>query len=210
MKKQDNVIIGIYQISNPMNQVYIGQSVNIESRKKYYISTQGKGQPKIYNSIKEYGWEKHIHKIIKECSIEQLDELETFYKNQFIKERGWENALFCKLKDGKGGLDSNETKIKKSLSHTGKLKTEKHKQNMRKPKNHGKKLSSREFTWNKKLREGIIKAKSSPILQYDLRGNFIKEWSTIAEPLKLGLGDVDAALRGRQKTAGGYIWKFKN
>jgi hypothetical protein len=81
---------------------------------------------------------------------------------------------------------------------------------MKKPKNHGEKLSLREYTWNKKLREGIIKTKSTPVLQYDLKGNFIKEWSTIAEPLKLGFGDVDAALRGKQKTAGGYIWKFKN
>jgi hypothetical protein len=43
MKNQDNVIIGIYKIINPIGETYIGQSVNIENRKKYYISTKGKG-----------------------------------------------------------------------------------------------------------------------------------------------------------------------
>jgi group I intron endonuclease len=210
MKKQDNAIIGIYKITNPKGETYIGQSVNIENRKKYYVSTKGKGQPKIYNSIKTYGWEFHTHELIQECLLNELDELEKYFKTKFIEEYGWGKALFCKLQDGKGGYDSEETKIKKSQAHKGKPKSETHKTNMKKPKNHGEKLSLREYTWNKKLREGIIKTKSTPVLQYDLKGNFIKEWSTIAEPLKLGFGDVDAALRGKQKTAGGYIWKFKN
>lgn len=209
MKKQDNVIIGIYKITNPKGKVYIGQSVNIENRKYYYISTYGKGQPKIYKSIMEYGWENHIHEILEECSLEELDRLEKFYKNKIVQENGWENALFCRLQDGKGGFDSQETKLKKSIAHKGKPKSEQHKQNMKKPKNHGEKLKQREYTWNIQLREGIIKSKSTPILQCDLQGNLIKEWSTIAEPLKLGFGDVDAALRKRQKTAGGFIWKFK-
>lgn len=78
-----------------------------------------------------------------------------------------------------------------------------------KPKGFGEKISQRDFTWNIQLREGIIIAKSTPVIQYTLDGIFVKEYSTIAEPLRLGLGDIDAALRGRQKTAGGYIWKFK-
>ena len=92
----------------------------------------------------------------------------------------------------------------------GKSKSDQHKLNMKKPKKHGLKLSQREYTWNIQLKESIIMAKSTPVIQYTLDGIFIKEYSTIAEPLKLGFGDVDAALRGRQKTAGGYIWKFKN
>ncbi len=210
MKKLDRGTMGIYKITNPIGETYIGQSVNIENRKKYYISTKGKGQPKICNSIKTYGWESHIYELIQECLLNELDELEKYFKTKFIEEYGWEKALFCRLQDGKGGYDSEETKMKKSQASKGKPKSETHKQKMKKPKNHGEKLSLREYTWNKKLRKSIIKAKSTPILQYDLKVNFIKEWSTIAEPLKLGFGDVDAALRGRQKTAGGYIWKFKN
>jgi group I intron endonuclease len=211
MKKQDNAIVGIYKITNPINEVYIGQSTNIENRKTYYMYLKSKGQPKIYDSIKNYGWEQHIFEIIEKCPIDMLDLKEEEYKTKYIKDHSWEKALFCRLKDGKGGLDSPETKLKKSLAQIGISKSSTHIQNMRKPKpqGFGNKISQRKFTWNENLQEGIIKSKSTPIYQYDLHGNFIKEWSTIAEPLKLGFGDVDAALRGRQKTAGGYIWKFK-
>lgn len=211
MKKQDNAIIGIYKITNPEGKVYIGQSTNIENRKIYYMYLKSKRQPKIYESIKKYGWEQHKFDIIEECSVDMLDLKEEEYKTKHVEEFGWEITLFCRLKDGKGGFDLPETKQKKSLAHIGKPKTELHKQNMRKPKpeGFGNKISQRDFTWNNNLQESIINAKSTPVLQYDLNSNFIKEWSTIAEPLKLGFGDVDAALRGRQKTAGGYIWKFK-
>jgi group I intron endonuclease len=210
MNNKNNVITGIYKITNPEGKVYIGQSVNIKDRKKYYIATMGKGQPKIYSSINEFGWINHVFEIIEECSANSLDELEEYYKTKYVQDYGWGKVLFCRLKDGRGGFDSEETKLKKSLASKGKLKTEHHKQNMKKPKNHGEKISQREFTWNAKLREGIIKSKSTPILQLNITGEIIKEWSTIAEPLRLGFGDVDAVLRGRQKTAGGYIWKFKN
>jgi group I intron endonuclease len=47
-----------------------------------------------------------------------------------------------------------------------------------------------------------------PIEQYDLEGNFIKLWDnkTTAQNW-LGKGDINSCLRGRQKTAGGFIWK---
>ena len=210
MKNKDNAIVGIYKITNPMNEVYIGQSTNIENRKSYYKSTRAKGQPKICNSIETHGWENHIFEVIEECSLSILDIKEEHHKTSYITNNGWSKALFCRLKDGKGGLDSDETKIKKSKSSMGKSKSDQHKLNMKKPKKHGLKLSQREYTWNIQLKESIIIAKSTPVIQYTLDGIFVKEYSTIAEPLRLGFGDVDAALRGRQKTAGGYIWKFKN
>jgi group I intron endonuclease len=211
MKKPNNATVGIYKITNPKGKIYIGQSTNIENRKIYYMYLKSKSQPKIYESIKKYGWGQHRFDIIEECSIDMLDLKEEEYKTKYVEEFGWGTTLFCRLKDGKGGFDSPETKQKKSLAHMGKPKSESHKQNMRKPKpeGFGNKISQRDFTWNGILQESIINAKSTPILQYDLNGNFIKEWSTISEPLKLGFGDVDAALRGRQRTAGGYIWKFK-
>lgn len=42
-------------------------------------------------------------------------------------------------------------------------------------------------------------------------GDFIKEWSNVnnaAQTLKIrGIGEV---CRGKQKSAGGYIWKYKD
>jgi hypothetical protein len=56
-----------------------------------------------------------------------------------------------------------------------------------------------------KIGKGLI-----PIIQYDLEGNFIKEWKGIVEAEKFIKGDIGACCRGIQKTAGEYIWKFKN
>lgn len=49
------------------------------------------------------------------------------------------------------------------------------------------------------------------ILQYDLQGNFIKEWSSISEAKKqLGINNITNACSGKYKKAGGYIWKYKH
>lgn len=53
---------------------------------------------------------------------------------------------------------------------------------------------------------------SKRILQYDLNGNFIKEWKSLKEArinLHLGNNGISQTLTGRQKSAYGYIWKYK-
>ena len=48
-----------------------------------------------------------------------------------------------------------------------------------------------------------------PVLQYDLKGNFIKEWPSEKSVLdEMGIS-VNSCVRGRQKTAGGYQWRIK-
>ena len=48
-----------------------------------------------------------------------------------------------------------------------------------------------------------------PILQYDLEGNFIKEWPSTTDVGKEFIKGINHCLRGRQKTAYNYIWKYK-
>jgi len=56
--------------------------------------------------------------------------------------------------------------------------------------------------------------KSKPVLQYDLEGNFIKEWINGKEAWRNinrgSYGDISACCLGSQPTALGYIWKYKN
>ena len=57
----------------------------------------------------------------------------------------------------------------------------------------------------------ILKNKKS-VQQIDLEGNVINEYSSIKEAAnKCGLtgSNISNALRGKQKTAGGYVWKYK-
>ena len=51
---------------------------------------------------------------------------------------------------------------------------------------------------------------SKKVYQYDLLGNFIKEWDCLSEVqrhLNILVTHITACCNGRQKTAGGYIWK---
>lgn len=48
-----------------------------------------------------------------------------------------------------------------------------------------------------------------PILQYDLNGNFIREWHSATDAAKELKGNICECLRGRHKTACNYIWKYK-
>jgi hypothetical protein len=51
-----------------------------------------------------------------------------------------------------------------------------------------------------------------PILQYDKDGNFIKEWKSTVDAAnfyKKTPSCINLALKGTNKTAAGFIWKYK-
>ena len=57
-----------------------------------------------------------------------------------------------------------------------------------------------------------IQRRSKTVLQYDLEGNLINNWSSTSEikrELGLNQGFVSACCRGKAKSAYGYIWKYK-
>jgi group I intron endonuclease len=127
-------VIGIYKIISPSGKLYIGQSKNIHQRKKFYSFYNCKNQIKLFNSLKKYKFENHTFEIIEECSIEQLNERETYWKQYYLNQLGgdWSNLLFCDLYDLGGGSRSEETKEKISKSLLGKKKTQQHKDNIKK------------------------------------------------------------------------------
>lgn len=233
-------MIGIYKITNPSDKVYIGQSMNIKRRWNHYTNTSlSKGQIKMYNSIKKYGRENHIFEIIEECSLDQLNERETFYKQQFINEYGWSRALFCGLYDAGGGPKSKETiyklkqhkrtddvkkKISKALIGIKRSIITKEKFSLyakNRSYEHNLKISQKlkghkqtpQHCLNKSKAMKGKKVRCKNVLQYDLQGNFIKEWSAAKEACSFynpkDLNGVSACCLGRQKTAFGYIWKYK-
>lgn len=57
-------------------------------------------------------------------------------------------------------------------------------------------------------RKGCMK----PILQYDLEGNFIKEWSGIilaSKELNINACTIGSCCKGKNNRAGNYKWKYK-
>lgn len=51
--------------------------------------------------------------------------------------------------------------------------------------------------------------RKKPILQFDLEGNFIREWNSAVDVGKRERANIKECLRGRTKTAYNYIWKYK-
>jgi len=59
--------------------------------------------------------------------------------------------------------------------------------------------------------EGFGKLNEKPILQYNLNGDFIKEWSSITEIKRvLNLKNITGACKGKYLTCGEFIFRYKN
>jgi group I intron endonuclease len=221
-------MVGIYKITNPKGKIYIGQSINIERRFKEYkrLAKRSAGR-KILNSLKKYGEENHIFEVIEECLKEQLHEREYYWKKHYTSV---ENGLNCDYFDSSGGPRSEETKRRISEGAKGKKRSEETKQKLRKPKTEEHKQNISKAKQNiseetkRKISEGKkgktpnrdyktwAKQQQKPILQYDLEGNFIKEWEgTKVAAAYLGCDPttITANLRGITKKGYGYIWKRK-
>lgn len=57
-------------------------------------------------------------------------------------------------------------------------------------------------------KEQLSTTPKKSVLQYDLLGNLVKEWDTLKD-IK-GFGNVAHCCRGEIKTAGGFIWRYKD
>jgi hypothetical protein len=57
----------------------------------------------------------------------------------------------------------------------------------------------------------LRKSKTKKVIQYDKENNFIKEWDSIKEVKEItGITHISSCCRGKRKTAGGYIWRYKD
>lgn len=84
--------------------------------------------------------------------------------------------------------------------------------------NKGKSLTEeqrRKISISKKLSQknkGVNHISAKPILQYDMDGNFIKEWRYIkeaTESLNIADGEISRSCSSERRTAGGYQWRYK-
>jgi group I intron endonuclease len=229
---------GIYKIINPNGKAYIGKATNITRRKNAYRGLFCTKQPKIFNSLKKYSWDAHVFDIMEICPKEELIEKEIYYKTEFIKENGWDMALFLYIKDEGGECLTDETKAKISKAKKGhKCFTDEWKNKISKTlkeRNHSQyyteevknKISKnnkgkpKPFSDEHKKAMGVAKRKQAKtVLQCDLSDNVIKEWESkgqAASWIKEQTGktsnlvsQIKDCILGRQKTAFGFKWKYK-
>lgn len=107
----NNVMIGIYKITNKINhKSYIGQSTNIEKRWNNHLSSVNNTQDHCYNypvyrAMRKYGVQNFSFEVLELCSSELLDEREQYwvsyfdtYKNGYNQTVGGNNPQ-SKVKD---------------------------------------------------------------------------------------------------------------
>ena len=76
------------------------------------------------------------------------------------------------------------------------------------------KLRILNIDYKKRNIDFIKKAKKceKPISQFDLQGNFVKDWNSAKQAekeLNLSQGGISQCCKGKQKMAYGYLWKHK-
>lgn len=204
-------VSGIYKITNPNGRIYIGQSQDIHKRFLQYknISNNIKRQVRLYNSLKKHGSDNHLFEIIEECSFEKLNKRERYWQDYY--DATSINNLNCILT----GYDE----VKSKMSDESKLKISKARKNQIISKQHREKISKAKkgIKLSKEHKENIGKNNvgkhSKPILQYDLKGNFIKEWECGCNAVKfLGIsnnGNIVKCCKNIIPSAYGFIWRYK-
>lgn len=61
-------------------------------------------------------------------------------------------------------------------------------------------------------KEAIKEKLSIPILQFSKDGTFVKEWPSVSETerqLGISHSNICHCLKGRKKSAGGFVWRYK-
>jgi group I intron endonuclease len=122
-------MIGIYKITSPNGRIYIGQSIDIQRRFRFYKNHNCKGQPILYASFKKYSAKNHIFEVVEECPINELDTKERYWQEYYDVLNGGLNCNLAETTD-KPKIHSEETKKKISESNKGKKFSEESKQKM--------------------------------------------------------------------------------
>ena len=209
------------------------KTTNLINGKKY-IGMDSHNNPKYLGSgtaflkaIKKYGRNNFKKEILEYCSsIDELEKRETYWINYYdaIHDKNFYN-LSDNRKRGinpfinktKEELEKIYSKINvpqrnKKISEANKGKPKplgfgntnpNPKKGSSKPRGFKNRISpskGKNWKWKDKL--------SNHILQYDLEGNFIKEWPSIIKAVNITrIKGISECLNNRTKTSGGYIWK---
>ncbi len=220
------MISGIYKIENVKNhKVYIGQSIYIEKRWKDHLHATDDFA--IHKAMEVYGIENFSFQILELCDIEDLDEKECYWINQYqsLIPNGYNMVAGgtngTGLSKGKKVLQYDlmgnfiaeypsalQASQVTNISHTQICKCCR-----------SEIQQSGTFQWkyaddfNKKIIP-IVKRTDFIVLQIDKNtGEIISEFDSITEAsnsTNIAKATISRVCNGKGKTAGGYIWKFKN
>lgn len=229
----------IYSITNEINgKSYIGKTNDLVRRWKEHCYSHG-STAILDKAFKKYGLEHFVFDIVAQIpfdSIEELNDvlaqLEMYYIELYDTYHNGYNATVGG--DGTSGYKqspettekirqanigrtvSDETRERISISRTGIHHTEEAKEAIRQAllyRDHSiydriaDKLRGR--ARDHKMIINAAKKRRKPILQYDLQGNFIKEWEGASCIEGFERSNIGACCKGKLVSTQGYIWRFK-
>lgn len=191
----------VYITTNLINgRKYIGKDV---TNRKYYLGS-GKALKLAINKYGKHNFKKEILGTVN--TKQELEELEIYYINYY---NACNSELFYNI--AKGGLGggangrvlSNETKAKMSASAKRNITSERRLELIAQlNKNHP-----------GKGRFGKDNYRSITVYQYDLFGNFIKQYDSLtiaASQTNSQVSKISNCLKSKRKTTNGYIWSTSN
>lgn len=191
----------IYSITNLLNgHMYIGKTNNLKRRWNQHKSGRG-GTTILSKAINKYGLENFLFDIIAEIPFESSEELNSVLSQLEV----YYIELYGTLKDGYNATYGGEGgTIDYSKIGVSDKKREACKKN-------GKKYADkvRGIPRNREvIMRGALKRRK-PVLQYDIHGNFIREYPMLSAVSNFESINIGKCCKGEISSAYGYIWKYK-
>ena len=176
----------IYKITSPSGKVYIGQSCQVQERIKWYKRCAS-DQPAIYNSIKKYGYDNHIFEILfnnltKDEVNQKEIELIKVYKDLDISLNiadGGNLGIQKGIKVYQFTLDGNFIKEYDNI-HIAAREIQVDPGSIRNNL-YGRSSRVKNFVFSKFPESIKHEPRVKKVYEYDLEGNFVKEWGSIKE-----------------------------
>lgn len=210
-------ISGVYKITNLINnKIYIGSAMDFEGRKYRHLNSLKKNKHhsiKLQRAYNKYGEESFKFEILEKVyfnevheklfKIQYLQSLEQYYLNKY---KPYITGYNVSSKSDSGSyVKTEETFIKarntRIINGTVNM-TQEAKDNIS--------FGLRNSEKAKKAREVLHNKLRIKIYQYDLDGNFIKEWNSIkeaSENLNIKQDGIKSAIKHSNRTFSGFMFK---
>jgi hypothetical protein len=197
--------IYIYGLKDPeTNEIrYVGKTTNINTRLKAHITRSR------YNKYHSARW---IQSLIKKGLKPVIELIEECTESNWIEREKYWIAHYRELFDLTNVLDGGEGGF--TITRAGSKWTDKQRENNRKARL-GVSVKHSDGG-NKKRAEGVrryYENNKKPVLQYDLDGNFIKEWESSVDAGKiLGMpySNINRVCKNKGLITAGFMWRYKN
>lgn len=194
----------IYRHIAPNGKSYVGVTRQSNLNRRWMSGHGYASCPLFNNAIQKYGWDSFKHEILEDqVPIENINEKEKYWIHFYQSNN---RDFGYNIEDGGHSYRSFSEETRKKISEAikGKSKSELCKQKLREL-NLGKHLSDET---KKKVAESHYK----PVYQLDKNGNIINEFDSIfmaAQYINRDNSSISKCCKGKQKTCGGYMWKYK-